>query len=154
MDFQKNNCNMKKWMVMMVLTLGCWQSQAQQAGKEKASKRGEASAKHSGLHKPDTAAMAKMKAANMERAAKTQFDYFIIKADSSTYGYSIYANGNLYIQQNTIPGMPGNKGFADTTSCGQVARLAIQKIRQGEMPPAITPEELKKTVANSFNHQQ
>jgi Domain of unknown function (DUF4907) len=94
--------------------------------------------------KPSKKELAKIKAANIKKAAASQLQYFIIKADCGTYGYSIYANGNLYIQQNTIPAMAGNKGFNDTTSAATVARLAIQKIKQGEMPPTITIEDLKK----------
>ena len=88
--------------------------------------------------------MAKIKAANRRKAAKTQFTYFIIKAEEKTYGYDVYADGNLYIHQNTIPGIGGTKGFVDTTSAGEIARLVIQKINQGELPPTISPEELKR----------
>ena len=87
---------------------------------------------------------AKIKAANSKLAAKIQFRYFIIKAESNTYGYSIYADGNLYIQQNTIPGVAGTRGFSDTVSAARTARLVIDKIKQGEVPPAITLDELKK----------
>lgn len=85
-----------------------------------------------------------IKKANRELAAKTNYQYFIIKADSSTYGYSIYANGQQYIWQTTIPAMPGNKGFATEGLATKCARLVIQKIKQGEMPPTIIPGELKK----------
>jgi hypothetical protein len=82
-------------------------------------------------------------AANIKKAAAIQFQYFVTKAASSSYGYSIFANGNLYIQQNTIPAMGGTKGFADTTSAGKVARLAIKKIKLGMLPPTITISDLK-----------
>jgi Domain of unknown function (DUF4907) len=94
----------------------------------------------------DKAAVASIKTANIKKAAKTKFDFFVMKADSGTYGYSIYADGHLYIEQNTMPGMPGHLGFADTASCANVARLAIRKMRVGEMPPTITEAELKKAI--------
>lgn len=87
--------------------------------------------------------MAKQKAANKERAAKMQFQYFVIKAANQTFGYDVYADGHLYLHQPTIPGMAGNNGFADTASAGRVARFAINKIKMGEIPPTITPQELK-----------
>jgi hypothetical protein len=87
--------------------------------------------------------MAKAKEENKKRAAKTDFKYLIIKAENNTYGYDIFADGNLYIHQNTIPAVGGNNGFADTTSAGKVARYAIQKIKDGEIPPTISVEELK-----------
>ena len=88
-------------------------------------------------------AMAKQKEANKKRAAKTQFTYFVIKANNNNFGYDVYADGNLYLHQNTIPGIGGNNGFADTASAGRVARFAIKKIQQGELPPTITTEELQ-----------
>jgi hypothetical protein len=100
--------------------------------------------------KPTKKELAKIKTANIKKAAATQLQYFIIKADSVTYGYSIYANGNLYIQQTTIPAMAGSMGFNDTLSAATIAKLTIQKIKQGEMPPTITTDDLKK--ANIYNN--
>lgn len=87
---------------------------------------------------------AEIKKANKEKAAKTKFQYFIIKAHSGTYGYSIYADGQLYIWQTNIPGLPGAKGFATQALATKCAELIIQKIKKGEMPPSLTEEELKK----------
>lgn len=87
---------------------------------------------------------AEIKKANRELAAKTHYQYFIIKADSNTYGYSIYANGYQYIYQTTIPAMPGKLGFADTSLARRCAELVIQKIKEGEMPPSLSEEELKR----------
>ncbi|MBL7723603.1 MAG: DUF4907 domain-containing protein [Chitinophagaceae bacterium] len=87
---------------------------------------------------------AEIKKANQEKAAKTKFQFFIIRADSATYGYSIYADGQLYIWQTNIPGMPGAKGFANHALATKCAELIIQKIKKGEMPPSLTEEELKK----------
>lgn len=87
--------------------------------------------------------MAKQKAANKERAANMQFQYFVIKAPNQTFGYDVYADGNLYLHQPTIPGISGINGFTDTASAGRVARLAISKIKMGEIPPTITQQELR-----------
>ena len=96
------------------------------------------------LQKTTAVELAKIRTANIRNAAKATFQYFIIKADSATYGYSIYANGNLYIEQKNIPAVAGTKGFADTATAGKCAQLVIQKIKQGEIPPSLTAEELKK----------
>jgi hypothetical protein len=87
---------------------------------------------------------AKQKATNAAQAAKTQFIYFVIKAEAGTYGYDIYSDGRQYIHQNTIPGRGGNKGFSDTASAGRTARLVIKKIKEGESPPTVTEADLKK----------
>ena len=91
-----------------------------------------------------TKQIAKAKAATKKQAAKMQFQYFVTKAESGTFGYDIYADGKLYLHQNTIPAVGGNNGFADTAAAGVTARLAIKKIRQGEIPPTISIDELKK----------
>ena len=89
--------------------------------------------------------IAAQKEANKKAAAKTTFMYFVIKSgDGATFGYDVYADGNLLLHQPSIPAMTGNSGFSDTTSAGKIARLAIQKIREGEMPPTITEGELLK----------
>jgi hypothetical protein len=70
--------------------------------------------------------------------------YTIIRSDQQTYGYDIYANGKLLIHQSSIPGMPGNQAFKSEQDAEKVAQVVITKILEGQMPPAITINELKK----------
>jgi hypothetical protein len=84
-----------------------------------------------------------IKAANQKRMADATIQYFVIKAGSSTYGYSIYIDGKLYIRQTTIPAMPGNRGFTRIEQTEKTALLAIEKIKQGELPPTLTVAELR-----------
>lgn len=76
--------------------------------------------------------------------AKSRLQYFVIRSLHNTYGYDIYADGNLCIHQSNIPGQNGLEGFTDTSKAGTVARLVIQKIKMGKMPPTITNSELIK----------
>lgn len=69
--------------------------------------------------------------------------YRIIPAVGNTYGYDILVKNRLLIHQPSIPGMPGNKGFAKKTDAEKVARLIIKKMGQGMMPPTIEPKELE-----------
>lgn len=70
--------------------------------------------------------------------------YEIIPADSSTFGYNIYKDGKLMIHQPSIPALPGNKGFETQQIAMAVAQLVMTKITNGEMPPTVSTEELKK----------
>ena len=88
-------------------------------------------------------ALQKITDLNKQQAARMQFQYFIIKAEQGTYGYDIYADGLLYIHQPNIPAIEGVKGFADTTKAGIIARTVIQKIKNGEIPPVLSLEELE-----------
>jgi hypothetical protein len=70
--------------------------------------------------------------------------YTIINGVENTFGYAIYADGKLKIQQPSIPAMPGNRGFATRADAEKVAQLAIKKMEKGESLPTISMEELKK----------
>ena len=72
------------------------------------------------------------------------FTYKIIDAPDYTFGYKIYADNQLMIQQASIPGMPGNEGFKTKEKAARVAKLVIAKIKKGKMPPTVTEEEMKK----------
>ena len=53
----------------------------------------------------------------------------------------------MIIHQNSIPAVGGNTGFASKQKATKVAKLVIAKIKKGEMPPAVTREEMKKIGA-------
>lgn len=72
------------------------------------------------------------------------YTYAIITPDSTTYGYDIYADKKLLIHQPSIPGMPGNKGFESRKDAVLVAKLVMEKMQKGIMPPTITKDELEK----------
>jgi hypothetical protein len=74
----------------------------------------------------------------------TKFTYKIISAPHNTFGYDIYSEGSLIIHQNSIPGLPGDKGFTTKAKAEKVAKLVIDKLSAGEMPPTVSIEELKK----------
>lgn len=73
----------------------------------------------------------------------TTMSYKIIAAASNTFGYDIYSNGKLKIHQPSVPGQPGNTGFKTKAGAESTAKLVIEKIKKGEMPPTVTTDELK-----------
>jgi hypothetical protein len=75
--------------------------------------------------------------------ANSNFSYKIIPAAEKTFGYDILADGKLMIHQPTIPGMPGNKGFKSEAAAQKIAAQVIDKIKNGEMPPTVSVEEVK-----------
>lgn len=64
-------------------------------------------------------------------------------ATEKGFGYKIYIDSQLYVDQPTIPAVAGNKGFETDIDAEKVAKLAIDKIRQGIIPPTISIEELE-----------
>ena len=79
--------------------------------------------------------------------SKTKLTYKIINAPKKTFCYDIYADGKLMIHQPSAPGLPGNEGFKTKGAAGRVARLVIEKIKKGEMPPTIDIKEMKELKA-------
>jgi hypothetical protein len=72
------------------------------------------------------------------------FNYKIIPSINNTWCYDIYKNNKMLIHQANIPGLPGNEGFKKKSDAGKVARLVIEKLEKGEMPPSVTVDEMKK----------
>ncbi len=71
------------------------------------------------------------------------FQYKIIPAPHNTWGYDILRNNQIYIHQPNRPGLPGVEGFSTKRDAIKVAKLVLAKINKGEMPPTISPGELK-----------
>ena len=75
--------------------------------------------------------------------ANTKLTCKIIDAPNHTFCYDVYADDRLLIHQTSIPAMPGNEGFKTKEDATTVAEMVMYKIRKGEMPPTVTPEEMK-----------
>lgn len=66
----------------------------------------------------------------------------IIPAANKTFGYDILLFGRPLVHQPNIPGLPGNEGFTTKERAKKVAEFVVKKIRNNEMPPTVTIEEL------------
>lgn len=58
------------------------------------------------------------------------------------YGYRIFMNDTLRVEQPNIPAASGNNGFATEADAFITASLVKSKIELGIMPPTITLTEL------------
>jgi len=67
----------------------------------------------------------------------------IIPSENNTFGYDIYMYDAVLVHQPSRPGLPGNNGFASEEDAMKVAELVIKKIRNNELPPTVTIEELR-----------
>ena len=67
----------------------------------------------------------------------------ILPLEDGTFGYNIYLYNAVLIHQPSRPGLSGNAGFATEEDAMKVAELVIKKIRNNEMPPTVTIEELQ-----------
>jgi len=67
----------------------------------------------------------------------------VIPSEDATFGYDIYVYGSVLVHQPSRPGLPGNTGFATEADAMKVAELVIKKLRNNELPPTVTLEELR-----------
>ncbi len=78
-----------------------------------------------------------------EQVAQANITYEVISVEGGGYGYDIYMDGKKLIHQPNIPAIAGVAGFRKKEDSKRVAELVIRKLKNREMPPAITPEELR-----------
>ena len=74
--------------------------------------------------------------------ANAEITIKILPSTSKTFGYDILVYGRPIVHQPTIPGLPGNKGFTTGKRARTVAEFVVKKIRNNEMPPTVTIEDL------------
>lgn len=74
--------------------------------------------------------------------ANAEITIKIIPSTNNTFGYDILLYGRPLVHQPSIPGLPGNDGFTTKEKAQKVAELVLKKIRNNEMPPTVTIEEL------------
>jgi hypothetical protein len=66
----------------------------------------------------------------------------IIPSANKTFGYEILLSGRPLVHQPTIPGLPGNEGFTTKERAQTVAEFVVKKIRNNEIPPTVTIDDL------------
>ena len=74
--------------------------------------------------------------------ANAELTIKIIPSTNHTFGYDILLYGRPLVHQPSIPGLPGNDGFTTKEKAQKVAELVLKKIRNNEMPPSVTIDEL------------
>ncbi|MEI9918221.1 MAG: DUF4907 domain-containing protein [Bacteroidota bacterium] len=78
-----------------------------------------------------------------EQLAKANLTFKVIETEGGGYGYDVLADGKRLIHQTTIPGQPGILGFKRRSDSEKVAKLVIRKLKNREIPPAVTESELR-----------
>jgi len=76
--------------------------------------------------------------------ARATISIKIIPSVNKTFGYDIFLYGKPLVHQPNIPGLPGNEGFTTKARARKVAAFVVKKIRNNEMPPTVTIDDLNK----------
>lgn len=76
------------------------------------------------------------------RQNQNEWIYHTYRSENG-WGYRIFTPDSvLLIQQDVVPGIPGNQGFDTEAKADLTARFVIGKLNQRIFPPAVTVEEL------------
>jgi hypothetical protein len=78
-----------------------------------------------------------------EQVAKANITYEVISVEAGGYGYDVFVDGKKLIHQTNIPGQPGVAGFRKKEDSRRVAELVIRKLKNKELPPSVTEDELR-----------
>lgn len=78
----------------------------------------------------------------LETGLTEEYASEIYFTDSLGWGYRILNNGKLFINQPHIPAVSGLKGFDSEEDAQTTANLALDKIKNGIVPPTISMQEL------------
>ncbi len=76
--------------------------------------------------------------------ANAKISIKIIPSINKTFGYDILLYGRPLVHQPSIPGLPGHEGFTTKARAQKVAAFVVKKIRNNEMPPTVTIDDLNK----------
>ena len=76
------------------------------------------------------------------KLSSSDITHMIIHTDSNNYGYYIFIDGDMVIEQRSIPAVGGKMGFKNGEDATIVAGLVITKLKAGDMPPSVTIVEL------------
>lgn len=79
-----------------------------------------------------------------EQIAKAKITYQVIESEGGGYGYDVFVDGKKLIHQTNIPGQPGVAGFRKKEDSRRVAELVVRKLKNKELPPSITDDELRR----------
>jgi hypothetical protein len=74
--------------------------------------------------------------------ASAQVTTKVTPSVNNTFGYDIMVYGRPLVHQSSTPGLPGNEGFRTKEAAQRVADFVAKKIRNNEMPPTVSIEEL------------
>ena len=79
-----------------------------------------------------------------EKISKANVYYILKSVDKGKYGYYIFIDEQMIVDQSSIPAVSGNNGFISKIEAEKTALFAINKIKEGYMLPTITIEDLEK----------
>ena len=73
---------------------------------------------------------------------ESAFTHLVTFEEGTGYGYQIFENDHLLINQAHIPAIQGVNGFSSEEKAETTALYILKQIKEGNFPPTITKEKL------------
>jgi hypothetical protein len=74
---------------------------------------------------------------------KSDWTYKVSMISEGNWGYQLFENGTMVINQTSIPAVQGTLGFETKEKAERTARFVLEKVNRGEFPPTVSREELE-----------
>lgn len=71
-----------------------------------------------------------------------EWTYKVVMNSEKNWGYQLFQNGKMIINQTTIPSVQGMAGFDSQEKADRTAKHIISKLEKGVFPPTVDKKEL------------
>lgn len=71
-----------------------------------------------------------------------EWTYKVVMNSEKNWGYQLFQNGTMIINQTSIPSVQGIAGFDTKEKADRTARHIISKLEKGVFPPTVDKKEL------------
>ena len=72
----------------------------------------------------------------------TEWTYKVVSISENNWGYQLFQNGTMKINQTSIPAVQGIQGFDSQVKAERTAKHIISKLEKGIFPPTVDKKEL------------
>ena len=81
---------------------------------------------------------------HLEKISESESEYTMKVTENAEYGwgYQLYKDGKLMIDQKHIPAVQGEQIFGSKEKAEITGNFILQKIKNGEFPPTVSVQEL------------
>ncbi len=73
---------------------------------------------------------------------KSEWSYETVLISEKNWGYQLFQNGTMVINQTSIPSVQGINGFDTKEKAERTAKHILNKLENGIFPPTVDKEEL------------
>jgi hypothetical protein len=79
-----------------------------------------------------------------EMPTNSEWSYEVTFISENNWGYQIFQEGKMIINQTSIPSVQGIVGFDSQEKAERTAKFIINKVENGIFPPTVNKEDLEK----------